>query len=58
VSRWISTVAVVMFALVILAGCTESGRYGMTFINQGTHVIESGQNMTSDIAIAGGSVTF
>jgi hypothetical protein len=57
-SRTVFSLTAIVLGLVILVGCTEDGRYGITFINQGTHVIESGQQMTSDVAIVGGSVTF
>lgn len=59
-TRRVRFFALFLFGLLLLflAGCGEDGRYGATFINQGEHVIESGEVMTSDVAVAGGTVVF
>jgi hypothetical protein len=42
---------------VMLAACGEDGRYGITFVNQGDHIIEPNEQMVSDVAVAGGTMT-
>lgn len=40
----------------MLAACGEDGRYGVTFVNQGDHVVQPDERMVSDIAVAGGTM--
>jgi hypothetical protein len=48
--------SLLLLGAVMLAACGEDGRYGITFINQGDHVLEPNEQMVSDIAIAGGTM--
>jgi hypothetical protein len=48
--------SLLLLGALMLAACGEDGRYGMTFINQGDHIIDPNERMVSDVAIAGGTM--
>jgi hypothetical protein len=49
-------IPLILLSLLVLAGCTEDGRFGVTFINQGEHTIDDGQTIIGNVFVAGGDV--